>query len=520
MLAENPQADSILPLKKILHCLDQWAPFAWQESYDNAGLILGDPNQQVRKALVCFDVTPEVVDEAVRSGADLILSHHPAIFKGIKRINPASRLGYMIKQSLCHDIAWCALHTNLDNTLNGVNSYLCEQLGLKDVQPLAPLQDIYGKLQVYVPEAYAEKLRQALAEAGCGTGARYDACSYSSRGEGRFRAGSQAQVKWVRGYVGDVSGEYNGVTTGQSLEDDRTPEQLQEEAVSAAKEADYVIFVGGLNKAHHQDCEDGDRLTYNLPYNQDRLIAALAAVNDHVVVVSISGNAHAMPWLKDVEGILQAWYSGSETGNAMADILFGDVNPSGKLPYTIQYELSDYPAHQYGEMGYPGVDKQVHYMEDIFVGYRYADLYGRRRPIKYESQGVKYTITPPAHAALFPFGFGLSYTQFTYGKAVLDGNKVSISVTNTGKRKGKEVVQLYIADKKASVVRPLKELKGFKKIELEPGETKQVSFEITPDMLAFFDADAHEWRHEPGEFTLMIGSSSADIHAKVNYKVH
>lgn len=334
------------------------------------------------------------------------------------------------------------------------------------------------------------------------------------------RAGNQAQVKWVRGYVGDVSGEYNGVTTGQSLEDNRTPEQLQEEAVNAAKEADYVIFVGGLNKAHNQDCEDGDRLTYNLPYNQDRLIAALAAANDHVVVVSISGNAHAMPWLKDVEGILQAWYSGSETGNAMADILFGDVNPSGKLPYTIQYELSDYPAHQYGEMGYPGVDKQVHYMEDIFVGYRYADLYGRRRPIKYESQGVKYTITPPAHAALFPFGFGLSYTQFAYGKAVLDGNKVSISVTNTGKRMGKEVVQLYIADKKASVVRPLKELKGFEKVELEPGETKQVSFEITPDMLAFFDADAHEWRHEPGEFTLMIGSSSADIHAKVNYKVH
>lgn len=196
------RSGSGIPLRTLLACIEQWAPFSWQESYDNAGLILGDPDRNVTEALVCFDVTPEVVDEAVRIGADLIVSHHPAIFKGIKRINPASRLGYMIKQSLCHDIAWCALHTNLDNTLNGVNSYLCEQLGLKDVQPLAPLQDIYGKLQVYVPEAYAEKLRQALAEAGCGAGARYDACSYSSRGEGRFRAGSQAHP--FSGQIGEL----------------------------------------------------------------------------------------------------------------------------------------------------------------------------------------------------------------------------------------------------------------------------------------------------------------------------
>ena len=192
----------ILPLKTLLAGLEQWVPFVWQENYDNAGLILGDPNQQIRKALVCFDVTPEVVDEAVRSGADLILSHHPAIFKGIKQINPASRLGYMIKQSLCHGIAWCALHTNLDNTLSGVNSWLCEHLGLQEVRPLVPLQGIYGKLQVYVPEAYAEKLRQALAEAGCGAGARYDACSYTSRGEGRFRAGSQAHP--FTGRIGEL----------------------------------------------------------------------------------------------------------------------------------------------------------------------------------------------------------------------------------------------------------------------------------------------------------------------------
>ena len=331
------------------------------------------------------------------------------------------------------------------------------------------------------------------------------------------RAEGLAEVKYVRGYVGDIGGEYNGVTTGQSLQDDRTPEQLTAEAVEAAKSADYVVFVGGMNKAHNQDCEDGDRLHYELPYAQDQLISALAAVNDKVIFVSISGNAHGMPWSQEVEAILQAWYSGSETGHAVADVLFGDVNPSGKLPYTIQPTLADYPAHQYGEEAYPGVDKQVYYKEDIFVGYRYADLYGTRRPIKYVSQGKQYTINPPKHQALFPFGFGLSYTTFEYSKATLNGNQITVSITNTGNRAGQEVVQLYITDSKASVVRPKKELKGFSKVALLPGETKQVTFTITPDMLSYFDADAHHWIAEEGLFVIHIASSSTDIHASLPY---
>ena len=331
------------------------------------------------------------------------------------------------------------------------------------------------------------------------------------------RAEGLAEVKYVRGYVGDIGGEYNGVTTGQSLQDDRTPEQLTAEAVEAAKSADYVVFVGGMNKAHNQDCEDGDRLHYELPYAQDQLISALAAVNDKVIFVSISGNAHGMPWNQEVEAILQAWYSGSETGHAVADVLFGDVNPSGKLPYTIQPTLADYPAHQYGEEAYPGMDKQVYYKEDIFVGYRYADLYGTRRPIKYVSQGKQYTINPPKHQALFPFGFGLSYTTFEYSKATLNGNQITVSITNTGNRAGQEVVQLYITDSKASVVRPKKELKGFSKVALLPGETKQVTFTITPDMLSYFDADAHHWIAEEGLFVIHIASSSTDIHASLPY---
>lgn len=331
------------------------------------------------------------------------------------------------------------------------------------------------------------------------------------------RAGAD-HVRYVRGYVGDVGGEYNGVTTGQDLTDHRSPEQLIEEATAAAREADIVIFVGGLNKADHQDSEGSDRLQYDLPYHQSELITALSKANSNLVVVVLSGNAYATPWLSDAKGLLQAWFSGSETGHAIADILFGDVNPSGKLPFTFMPALSDYPAHQYGAAAYPGINDEVEYKDDIFVGYRYADLYGRKRPLKYTSQGVAYIINPPKHQPVFPFGYGLSYTTFAYSNATLLGNVVSVDITNTGSREGKEVVQLYVSDRKSSLVRPVKELKAFEKISLQPGETKTVQFTITDDMLSFFDPDLHKWMLESGTFDLLIGSSSAAIHASLPYK--
>lgn len=331
------------------------------------------------------------------------------------------------------------------------------------------------------------------------------------------RAGAD-HVRYVRGYVGDVGGEYNGVTTGQDLTDHRSPEQLIEEATAAAREADIVIFVGGLNKADHQDSEGSDRLQYDLPYHQSELITALSKANPNLVVVVLSGNAYATPWLSDAKGLLQAWFSGSETGHAIADILFGDVNPSGKLPFTFMPALSDYPAHQYGAAAYPGINDEVEYKDDIFVGYRYADLYGRKRPLKYTSQGVAYTINAPKNKPVFPFGYGLNYTTFAYSNARLDGNTLSVDITNTGNREGKEVVQLYVADRKASLVRPVKELKAFEKISLQPGETKTVQFTITDDMLSFFDPDLHKWMLESGTFDLLIGSSSAAIHASLPYK--
>lgn len=328
----------------------------------------------------------------------------------------------------------------------------------------------------------------------------------------RKRLDGKADVVYARGYVGDTTGEYNGVTTGQNLADDRAPEQLITEAVAVAKDADYVIFVGGLNKDNHQDCEDSDRAGLELPYNQDAVIEALAAANPNLIVVNISGNAVAMPWVDKVPAIVQAWYLGSEGGNALASVLTGDVNPSGKLPMTFPARLSDVGAHAVGQ--YPGTPRNdgsnivdIEYREGIFVGYRWAD---------------KNKIQP-----LFPFGHGLSYTTFDYGKATIDKSEgsaddvftVSIPVTNTGDRAGREIVQLYVSDLKTTLPRPVKELKGFKKISLEPGQTETVTFEISRDDLSYFDADKHAWVVDPGKFEALVGASSRDIRSKVAFKV-
>lgn len=315
-------------------------------------------------------------------------------------------------------------------------------------------------------------------------------------------------VKYERGYTSGPNIIQDAIDFGEKLDETRSEQQLLSDAVMAAKEADVVVFIGGLNKKPHQDCEDSDRESYGLPYGQDQLIEALAAANKNIVVVNMSGNAVAMPWLLKVPAVVQAWYNGSESGNALADVLFGDVNPSGRLPFTFMQRLEDYPAHQYGDEGYPGVDNQVYYKDDIFVGYRYADKEKK--------------VTP-----LFPFGHGLSYTTFEYGKPQLsaktmptDGSiTLRVDVTNTGLRVGREVVQLYISDKKSSLPRPVKELKAFQKIQLQPGETKTVEFVITNSMLQFFDPAKHAWVAEPGEFDAIVGASAGDIRGKQTFRL-
>lgn len=327
----------------------------------------------------------------------------------------------------------------------------------------------------------------------------------------RNRVGNRAEVVYARGYVGDASGEYNGVVSGQNLKDGRSPEELIAEAVRVAGEADYVIFIGGLNKSAHQDCEDSDRTGLGLPYGQDRVITELVKTNQNLVVVNVSGNAVAMPWIKEVPAVLQAWFLGSETGNAIAAVLMGDVNPSGKLPFTFPARLEDVPAHQLGE--YPGSEKvgdivNEKYNEGIFVGYRWADKQKKAKP-------------------LFPFGHGLSYTTFEYGKPVADKKTMTaddtitftVTVKNTGDREGQEVVQLYISDKKSSLPRPVKELKGFKKVKLAPGEEQKVSFTVAKDALSFFDDAKHEWIAEPGKFEAVIAASAADIRGVVPFEL-
>lgn len=328
----------------------------------------------------------------------------------------------------------------------------------------------------------------------------------------RRRLDGVADVNWVRGYVGDPTGEYNGVSTGQNLADSRTPAELIAEAEGAARGADCVIFIGGLNKAKHQDCEDSDREGLGLPYGQDDVIRALAKANPNLVVVNISGNAVAMPWANDVAAIVQGWYLGTEAGSAIAAVLTGDVNPSGKLPMTFPARLEDVGAHALGT--YPGTPREdgsktvdCRYDDGIFVGYRWT-----------EKNGVK---------PLFPFGHGLSYTEFKYGKPRVDRSQIDktgkvtviVPVTNIGQREGQEVVQLYVADLKASVPRPVKELKGFRKVRLAPAETTEVTFELTPEALSYFDADSHSWVCEPGDFEAHVGSSSADIRGKVKFTV-
>ena len=328
------------------------------------------------------------------------------------------------------------------------------------------------------------------------------------------RMGKDAKITYARGYVGDASGEYNGVVSGQNLQDNRSEAELIAEAVKVAKEADYVIYVGGLNKSDHQDAEDSDRAGLELPYNQDKLIAALAKANKNLIVVNISGNAVAMPWVKDVPAILQAWYLGSEAGNAIAAILTGDANPSGKLPFTFPEKLTDVAAIKLGE--YPGNKEQiankadtidVTYNEGIFVGYRWAD---------------KEKIKP-----LFPFGHGLSYTTFDYGKVRSDKNAMTVNdqitfyvdVKNSGKKEGSEVVQLYISDVESSLPRPVKELKSFKKVHLKPGETQTVEFTIDKSALSFFNPDTHAWVAEPGEFEAIVGSSSTDLRGSTKFQL-
>lgn len=309
----------------------------------------------------------------------------------------------------------------------------------------------------------------------------------------------------LRALYGDKIDYAQGYSSGRALYDHVdpvTPEllaQLKAEALEKAKAADLIIFIGGLNKNNKQDCENSDRESYDLSFGQNGLIGELAAIQKNIMVVTFGGNAYATPWLDRVQALVHCWYLGSESGNALANVLTGKVCPSGKLPVTFAKKQNDYPSLQYGQIGYPGDGKTVEYKEGIYVGYRHFD-----------TKGVK---------TQFPFGFGLSYTTFKYGKPQIAANgdawTVSVDVTNTGRCEGKEIVQLYVGDEKCSVDRPKKELKNFAKVSLKPGETKTVSMDITRQDLKFWDEATHAWKAEPGKFKAYVCASAEDVRGTV-----
>ena len=284
-------------------------------------------------------------------------------------------------------------------------------------------------------------------------------------------------------------------------------DSLREAAIATARMADAVLFVGGLNKNFSQDCEGDDRTSFSLPFGQDALIADLLAVNPRMAVVIVSGNAVDMPWQAKVPAIIQSWYLGSMGGAALADIVSGDVNPSGKLPFSIPARLEDCAAHAFGERAYPGVNGNVHYDEGLLVGYRWHDT----RRI----------------AARYPFGHGLSYTTFGYSAPRLDRKvympsdtiTVSLTLSNKGSREGSETVQFYTSQKKPRLSRPAKELKSFCKTRLKAGESRVIEVRIPVADLAYYDDSLRRWVLDEDEFTIHAGASSADIRGKVSFRV-
>ena len=335
---------------------------------------------------------------------------------------------------------------------------------------------------------------------------------------------SNGKLTFARGYVGDTVQSYNGVTVGRSLYETRSQAELTAEAVEKAREADVVIFFGGLNKSDHQDCEGHDRLSYDLPYAQNEVIEAILKINPRLVYVNISGNPAALPWIAKVPAVVQAWFIGSEAGEAIASVLTGETNPSGKLPFTWYASLDQCGAHATG--AYPGTwrtDRKIideEYKEGLFVGYRWIDKFSNDKSSNSKLSNGK--LNP-----LFPFGYGLSYTTFKLGKVTANTQELTpntqitftLPVTNTGSVAGSETIQLYISDLESTVERPVKELKAFQKVFLQPGETKQVSLTIDKSALSYYNDQTGQWTAEPGEFKALIGTSSRNIISDYKFRL-
>ena len=311
----------------------------------------------------------------------------------------------------------------------------------------------------------------------------------------RFQGGGSSHINCFKTTSAVEAAEGLKVTyaRGYSVEEDTATDEMIAEAVKAAKAAKVAVVFAGLPDAY--ESEGYDRTHMAMPACQNKLIEAVADANPNTVVVLHNGSPVEMPWIGKVKGVLEAYLGGQAVGLAAVRVLFGDVNPSGHLPETFPVKLSDNPSYLY----YGGEGNEADYREGIFVGYRY-----------YDKKDME---------VLFPFGYGLSYTTFSYSNLRLSATEITdqdtltatVTVTNTGKLAGKTVVQLYVGDKVSTVLRPVRELKGFEKVELQPGESKEVSFLLDKRAFAYWNTELGDWHVETGEFTIEVGQSSRDI---------
>lgn len=323
----------------------------------------------------------------------------------------------------------------------------------------------------------------------------------------RAKWGDKVDIRFAQGYEKlstFVEGSNNGQSSGTFSSKTQESDALLKEAVEVARTSDVTLLVCGLN--HDYDTESFDRLNMDIPYGQVELIQEVVKANPRTIVVMIAGSPLNMAAVDICSpAIVWAWFNGMEGGNALVDVLSGKVNPSGKMPFTTPVSLDQSPAHALGN--FPGRDLKVNYEEDILVGYRWSDTKGL--PVVY------------------PFGYGLSYTTFDYSNLNTDKEtydqadtiQATFTLTNTGDREGAEVAQLYVSDPVCSVMRPVKELKGFKKVFLKPGESRRITLDIPVSSLAFYSEAQSQFVVEPGEFILQLGASASDIKQKISIEV-
>lgn len=323
----------------------------------------------------------------------------------------------------------------------------------------------------------------------------------------RAKWGDKVDIRFAQGYEKlstFVEGSNNGQSSGTFSSKTQESDALLKEAVEVARTSDVALLVCGLN--HDYDTESFDRLNMDIPYGQVELIQEVVKANPRTIVVMIAGSPLNMAAVDICSpAIVWAWFNGMEGGNALVDVLSGKVNPSGKMPFTTPVSLDQSPAHALGN--FPGRDLKVNYEEDILVGYRWFDTKGL--PVVY------------------PFGYGLSYTTFNYSNLNTDKKtydqadtiQATFTLTNTGDREGAEVAQLYVSDPVCSVMRPVKELKGFKKVFLKPGESRRITLDIPVSSLAFYSEAQSQFVVEPGEFVLQLGASTSDIKQKISIDV-